>query len=43
MTDISLSYTCPRCDHRWLDEWSCLVDADCPRCEARDITPVEDD
>lgn len=32
-------YVCPECAHEWTDEWSCMVDDDCPECGARHISP----
>lgn len=32
-------YECDRCSRRWTDEWSCMVDCECPHCGARDMTP----
>ena len=26
------SYRCDACDHAWDDEWSCMVDDECPIC-----------
>jgi len=36
-------YTCARCGHGWIDEWSCMCDDDCPLCGARHMSPVESD
>lgn len=36
-----LEYTCPVCKEQWEDAgWSSVVDANCPKCDARDISPV---
>jgi hypothetical protein len=32
-------YRCDRCHRRWTDEWSCIVDCECPHCGTRGITP----
>lgn len=34
-------FRCPSCDAEWHDEWSCIVNNDCPECEARDIEPYD--
>lgn len=34
-------YKCPSCGEHWQDEWSCMVDDDCPSCGARHISPYE--
>jgi hypothetical protein len=36
-------YKCARCDHEWPDEWSCMCDDDCPRCDARHMSPYDSD
>lgn len=36
-------YQCARCGYKWPDEWSCMCDDDCPRCDARHMTPHESD
>ncbi|MEO7011341.1 MAG: hypothetical protein ABI146_03250 [Nitrobacter sp.] len=45
MTWFLNHYKCDRCHRRWADEWSCMVDCECPHCGARDMTPhtSEDD
>lgn len=35
-----LEYCCPDCDEEWEDVYECAVDSDCPKCGARDITPL---
>lgn len=37
---MEIKYKCPECGHEWEDTWDSAVDADCPQCELRDITPV---
>lgn len=39
-------YSCPDCDTKWTDEWSCTCDDECPSCgssvspfESNEITP----
>lgn len=32
-------YKCHRCAFEWSDEWSCMVDDDCPECGARHVSP----
>jgi hypothetical protein len=32
-------YKCDRCGEEWQDEWSCMVDDDCPACGARHMSP----
>jgi len=32
-------YKCDRCRRRWVDEWSCMCDDQCPTCGFRDMTP----
>jgi hypothetical protein len=32
-------YRCDACDAEWGDEWSCIVDDECPICGARDMVP----
>lgn len=27
-------YSCHACDYKWTSEWSCMVDEDCPDCDA---------
>lgn len=34
-------YVCPDCKTGWTDEWSCMVDDDCPECGARHISPFK--
>ena len=34
-------YTCYRCEYEWSDEWSSIVDDDCPKCGARHCSPDE--
>lgn len=34
-------YICPDCCHQWQDDDECKVDDECPRCGARDCSPVE--
>lgn len=34
-------YECYECGEKWDDEWSCIVDDECPSCEARDASPIE--
>lgn len=36
-------YECPRCSERWVDEWDCMVDDDCPACGLRHISPYDSD
>lgn len=38
---LALSYRCPRCGHGWDDVYECEVDATCPACGLRDVTPAE--
>jgi len=33
-------YRCAKCDHEWIDDYSCQVDDDCPKCGARHMSPV---
>lgn len=33
-------YVCPECQHKWQDEWECMVDDDCPACGERHISPT---
>lgn len=35
-----LLYRCPKCGTTWPDVWECEVNADCPRCGARHISPA---
>lgn len=39
-------YSCPSCDTKWTDQWSCTSDDDCPQCgttvspfESNEVTP----
>ena len=34
-------YRCHRCNADWEGEWSCMVDDECPHCDARDISPYD--
>jgi hypothetical protein len=34
-------YRCGDCGETWDDEWSCMVDDDCPKCRSRHWTPFE--
>jgi predicted nucleic acid-binding Zn-ribbon protein len=34
-------YRCARCGHEWTDEWSAMCEDDCPRCEARHMSPYK--
>ena len=34
-------YECARCGHKWPDEWSCMCDDDCPKCDARHMSPYK--
>ena len=34
-------YRCARCKRRWIDEWSCMCDDDCPHCGARHMSPYD--
>jgi hypothetical protein len=36
-------YQCYRCDAEWDGNWSCMVDEECPNCEAKDIAPSDAD
>jgi len=36
-------YKCERCNRRWIDEWSCMCDDECPHCGARHMTPFKSD
>ncbi len=36
-------YRCGDCGETWDDEWSCMVDDDCPECRSRHWTPLESD
>jgi hypothetical protein len=36
-------YKCARCKRRWVDEWSCTCDDECPHCGARDMSPHDSD
>jgi hypothetical protein len=36
-------YECAECGEGWTDEWSCMVDDDCPSCGARHVSPVDGD
>ncbi len=40
---IVILYNCPDCGHDWNDTWSCMVNADCPACGAKDIEPLDQD
>lgn len=33
-------YECPRCGHKWEDQWSSMCDDDCPHCGCRHISPT---
>ncbi len=33
-------YVCPECCAVWDGDWSCGSDDECPKCEARNISPV---
>ena len=33
-------YQCTRCDVEWEDEYSCMVDDECPQC-GRDFSPYD--
>lgn len=35
----TIYYVCHACNHEWSDDWCSSVDADCPVCFARDVTP----
>lgn len=37
---LDLRYQCPDCGHEWRDQWSSAVDAECPECGTKDISPV---
>ena len=45
MSDLSTTYVmiyrCPKCGTEWGDAWDSGVDADCPQCEERDISPIK--
>ncbi|MGN6309766.1 MAG: hypothetical protein ACTHNN_09435 [Xanthobacteraceae bacterium] len=43
MTWFLNHYECDRCHRRWAEEWSCMVDCECPHCGARDMTPHTSD
>lgn len=34
-------YRCGDCGETWDDEWSCMVDDDCPKCRSRHWTPLD--
>jgi hypothetical protein len=36
-------YLCYRCKAKWRGKWSCMVDDQCPYCDARDISPYDAD
>jgi hypothetical protein len=36
-------YICARCGFKWIDEWSCMCEDDCPNCDFRHMTPVSSD
>ena len=36
-------YECDRCGETWEEEWSCMVDDDCPGCGARETEPYDFD
>jgi hypothetical protein len=39
-TVYDLRYKCPQCEHAWEDKWSCACDSTCPKCGARNISPI---
>ena len=34
-------YTCPDCGEEWEDTHTSACDAECPKCDARNISPVD--
>jgi predicted nucleic acid-binding Zn-ribbon protein len=34
-------YRCGDCGETWDDEWSCMVDDDCPKCGSRHWSPLD--
>lgn len=34
-------YKCPRCKHKWEDDWDSGCDDDCPECGNRHVSPYE--
>jgi len=34
-------YTCPECQHSWIDRHSAMPDMECSQCGARYITPFD--
>jgi hypothetical protein len=34
-------YQCYRCNGKWEGKWSCMVDEECPYCDAREIAPYD--
>lgn len=39
-TLLHIEYTCPKCSHAWSDQWTSDVDAECPQCGEKDISPT---
>ena len=37
---LLIEYKCPNCAHEWNDTWTSAVDAECPHCGLKNITPV---
>ena len=38
-TWFRMDYKCPECACEWQDEWSSIVDDECPNCHMRNIAP----
>jgi hypothetical protein len=37
---LNINYCCPKCSHKWQDQWSCACDSECPNCGLKDITAL---
>lgn len=37
---LEINYKCYKCGHKWIEEYDCACDSECPECDARNCTAV---
>jgi len=41
MKTYYIEYICPHCAEEWDDYWDSAVDAECPKCGVKHISPIQ--
>ena len=37
---LVVKYECPKCGHKWEEEYTCACDSECPKCDTKNITAL---